>query len=123
MTTARPGKGRAGEAGERLRKAISDAYELQPGEEELLSQASSIVDTLARIRGELEGLEPSELTVTGGNGQLIEHPLLSSQRRHSETLCRLLDTMQLPNADDQAETMRTRKARAAAEARWKKSAS
>ena len=106
--------------GERLRRAILDAYELNPAEEALLAQAAEIADVLGKLNRELAGKQA--LTQKGAKGNFVMTPLLLAQRRHSEVLARLLDAMALPTGDeDEGESPTTLRARRAAQARWARS--
>lgn len=109
-------------AGERLRAAILDVYELDAGEVVLLDQVASLCDALARVNDQVAGLE--ELTTVGSAGQTIEHPLLRAQRSYSVTLARLVEAMRLPapgaSPDEPGESAVTLAARRAANARWEK---
>lgn len=105
-----------GSPGDRLRAAILDVFELSPAELAVLDQAVVIADELARINAEMASAEP---LAVGSAGQPVAHPLLDAQRRHSDTLARLLDALHLPVGDeDEGEAAVVRKARAAANVRW-----
>lgn len=102
--------------GAALKRSILATYELDPAELLLLDQAGELLDQLARINAELAG---QPLTTAGSRDQVREHPLLESQRRHSEALARVLDALHLPmDGETEGETLTTKRARKAAQARW-----
>lgn len=86
------------EAGARLYDAVVDAYDLSPGEEELLFQACRAADLLERINAELGSV--SSLVVRGSTGQIAAHPLLAAAAVQQRVLAALLAQLGLPDADD-----------------------
>ena len=102
--------------GDRLKTEILERYELNAAELAILDQAAALTDQLARINIELAG---QDLLGTGSRGQVVANALLETQRRHSETLWRLLDALRLPSVDeDEGESQTIRNARRAAQVRW-----
>ena len=92
------------------------AYELSPGELELLWQASRTVDVLDRLDVELLN-EP--LTVTGSTGQPRPNPLLAACAEQRRTLAGLMWDLALPMPDELVGRRRSPAATAAAQARWR----
>jgi hypothetical protein len=83
-----------------------------------LDQASAVVDVLDRLNREVAA---ASLTESGSKGQPVASPLLAAQRQHAETLARLLAALALPEpGETQGESLATRRARQAAQARWAK---
>jgi hypothetical protein len=104
------------EAGRRFWRSIVDAYELSPGELELLRQACRTVDLLARLD---VALLDDELTVRGSTGQPRSHPLLASSAEQRRTLEGLLNALSLPMPNEIEGRRRSPAAYAAAQARWR----
>ena len=109
-------------AGERLRAAILETYDLDAGELVLLDQVVEVCDALERVNRQVAELEG--LTATGSAGQEVEHPLLKAQRDYSALLARMVEALRLPapgaGEEEEGESQVTRLARKAARARWEK---
>jgi hypothetical protein len=104
-------------AGERLRTAILDQYELNPAELLLLDEAVALADALAQLNREVAAEQT--LTGTGSRGQAVASPLLAAQRQHAETLGRLLEALQLPTpGQEEGHPSASQRARRAAMVRW-----
>lgn len=105
-------------AGQSFRARILADYELSTPETALLDQAVELIDQLDRING---ALADQPVTTAGSKGQVTVHPLFDAARRHSDTLARVVDALHVPMADEDAgETVTTKRARAAAQARWRR---
>ena len=105
-------------AGERLRRDVLAAYELNAAELLLLDRAAAIADTLARIDA---AVAAANLTTTGSTGQRVAEPLLREQREHAARLASLLEAIRLPGRDEAAGRSATSlAAQRAAHARWAK---
>ena len=105
--------------GDALKTAILDRYSLDPAERLLLEQAAALANVLDRLNREVAAQET--FVAEGSRGQPTVSALLDAQRRHAETLARLLAALALPEpGEEQGETLATRRARAAAQARWAK---
>jgi hypothetical protein len=90
---------------------------LNAGELEILRQACRTSDEITSLEAELRG---SSLVVAGYAGQPRPNPLLKIIQDHRLLLRRLVDSLALPD-DDQEHGMRPgqRHARTAANARWR----
>jgi hypothetical protein len=98
---------------------INSTYDLRADELRILEDACREIDLVERLEKELAG---ASLIVTGSMKQPVANPLVQEIRQHRTTLKQLLGAIDLP--DDPAEPAPTRsvRARAAAEARWKRGA-
>jgi hypothetical protein len=81
------------QAGRRFWRGVVVAYDLAPGELELLRQACRTVDLLERIDDQLSR---EDLTVAGSRGQQRGHPLLLVSVEQRRTLDGLLNALALP---------------------------
>jgi hypothetical protein len=111
----RPPEG-LGRAGRRLWRSVLGAYDLSPGELELLRQACRTVDLLERIDDQLSR---EDLTVAGSRGQQRNHPLLLASTEQRRTLDGLLNALSLPFPYEVEGRRRSPSAVAAAQARWR----
>lgn len=102
---------------------ITADYELRVDEVELLVEACREVDVIERLEAELRD---APLSVKGGRGQVISHPLLGEVRQHRAVLKSLLGGLKLTDQADgerraRTGTSRSTTARAAAMQRWRTS--
>ena len=106
-----------GEPGVRLWTSIASEFVLNAGELEILRQVVATADEIALLEAELRG---SSLVVAGYSGQPRPNPLLKIIQDHRLLLRRLIDSLALPDPDEES-GMRPgqRHARAAARGRWK----
>jgi hypothetical protein len=104
-------------AGRQLWDSVTATFVLGAGELEVLRQACRTSDEIALLETELRG---SSLVVAGYAGQPRPNPLLKIIQDHRLLLRRLVDSLALPD-DDQEHGMRPgqRHARTAANARWR----
>jgi hypothetical protein len=104
-------------AGRQLWDSVTATFVLGAGELEVLRQACRTSDEIALLEAELRG---SSLVVAGYAGQPRPNPLLKIIQDHRLLLRRLVDSLALPD-DDQEHGMRPgqRHARTAANARWR----
>jgi hypothetical protein len=104
-------------AGKQLWDSITATFVLNAGETEILRQAASTADEIALLEAELRS---SSLVVAGYSGQPRPHPLLKIIQDHRLLLRRLVDSLALPDADEE-HGMRpgSRHAQKAVNARWK----
>jgi len=103
-------------AGERLKAAIVDGYELTPAELVLLDQAVAVADVLERLNAQVA---VEELTALGSTRQTVAAPLLAAQREHSKTLAGLLGAIAMPAAgEDEGVSSTVKAAQRAARVRW-----
>jgi hypothetical protein len=105
-----------GEAGRRFWRSVVAAYELSPGEVELLRQVVRLVDVIDRLD---VVLIDDELTVRGSTGQPRAHPLLAASAEQRRTLDALIQALGLPMPDEVEGRRRSPVAVAAAQARWR----
>jgi hypothetical protein len=74
---------------------------------------------LSRLERIIRTLADDDLVVDGSLGQPKAHPMLEEARRHRALLERLLDSLGVPGEGEESSTPGpTRRARAAANARW-----
>ena len=106
-----------GDPGVRLWTSIAGEFVLNAGELEILRQAVATVNEIALLEAELRA---SSLVVAGYAGQPRPNPLLKIIQDHRLLLRRLVDSLALPD-DDQESGMRPgqRHAQRAAQGRWR----
>jgi hypothetical protein len=106
-------------AGKQLWDSITTTFVLNAGETEILRQAAATADEIALLEAELRS---SSLMVAGYSGQPRPNPLLKIIQDHRLLLRRLVDSLALPDPDEES-GMRPgqRHARTAARGRWKES--
>jgi hypothetical protein len=106
-----------GEPGVRLWTSVAASFVLNAGELEILRQACRTSDEITSLEAELRG---SSLVVAGYAGQPRPNPLLKIIQDHRLLLRRLVDSLNLPD-EDQESGLRPgqRHARTAANARWR----
>jgi hypothetical protein len=104
-------------AGRRLWDSVATSFVLNAGEIEILRQAASTADEIALLESELRG---SSLVVAGYAGQPRPNPLLKIIQDHRLLLRRLVDSLALPD-EDQEVGLRPgqRHAQRAAQGRWR----
>jgi hypothetical protein len=104
-------------AGKQLWGSVTATFVLNAGEAEILRQAAATADELALLEAELRA---SSLVVAGYSGQPRPNPLLKIIQDHRLLLRRLVDSLALPD-EDQESGLRPgqRHARTAAQGRWK----
>ena len=89
---------------------------LNAGETEVLRQAAATADEISLLEVELRS---SSLMVSGYNGQPRPNPLLKILQDHRLLLRRLVDSLNLPDEDEESGLQPSqRHARKAANARW-----
>jgi len=103
-----------GPAGTLLWASVTDEFEIDPGEAELLREACRVVDELARIDVELSS---APLVVKGSTGQLVAHPLLDAARAHRKVLESLVRSLALPLPDENVGRIRSPQQTAAVRSR------
>jgi hypothetical protein len=104
-------------AGTRLWDTVTAAFVLGAGEVEILRQAAATADEIALLEAELRA---SSLVVAGYAGQPRPNPLLKIIQDHRLLLRRLVDSLALPDADEESGLRPgQRHARTAAQGRWK----
>jgi hypothetical protein len=104
-------------AGKQLWDSVTASFVLGAGEVEILRQACRTSDEIALLEAELRS---SSLVVAGYAGQPRPNPLLKIIQDHRLLLRRLVDSLALPDSDEE-HGMRPgqRHARTAAQGRWK----
>jgi hypothetical protein len=105
------------EPGVRLWTSVAASFVLNAGEIEILRQACRTSDEIVLLEAALRG---SSFVVADYSGQPRPNPLLKIIQDHRLLLRRLVDSLALPD-DDQEHGMRPgqRHARTAAQGRWK----
>jgi hypothetical protein len=104
-------------AGRQLWDSVAASFVLNAGELEILRQAASTADEIALLESELRG---SSLVVAGYAGQPRPNPLLKIIQDHRLLLRRLVDSLALPDEDEESGLRPgQRHARTAAQGRWK----
>lgn len=110
--------------GRKLWKDVISAYGLRPDELQILEDACRERDLIDRMQDELD--QPgTSLIVTGSMKQEVANPLVSELRQHRSTYRALVAALKLPDgppAQTKPSQARSSKARAAANARWRRGA-
>jgi hypothetical protein len=104
-------------AGRQLWDSVAAMFVLNAGEIEILRQAAATADEIAWLEAELRS---SSLVVAGYAGQPRPNPLLKIIQDHRLLLRRLVDSLNLPD-EDQESGLRPgqRHAQTAARGRWR----
>jgi hypothetical protein len=104
-------------AGRQLWDSVAASFVLNAAEVEILRQAAATADEIALLEAELRS---SSLVVAGYSGQPRPNPLLKIIQDHRLLLRRLVDSLALPDEDEE-HGMRPgqRHARVVANARWR----
>ena len=104
-------------AGRQLWDSVTATFVLNAGEVEILRQAAATADEIALLEAELRR---SSLVVAGYMGQPRPNPLLKIIQDHRLLLRRLVDSLCLPDPDEESgQRPGQRHARTAAQGRWK----
>lgn len=126
MSAARPRMPAGlGTAGRKLWRSVTGTYDLEPHEAEILALACHQADVAEQLAAQAEA---DGLIVAGASGQRRHHPALTEARLSSVAAARIIASLKLPAAPageaEEAEPVResptTRKARHAAEVRWRR---
>ena len=105
-----------GMVGRRLWDSVSATFVLNAGEVEILRQAVATADEIALLQAELHR---SSLVVAGYSGQPRPNPLIKIIQDHRLLLRRLVDSLALPDADEESGLRPGQKhAQRAARGRW-----
>ena len=103
-------------AGRRLWDSVAASFVLNAGELEILRQAVATADEIASLEAELR----ASSLVAGYSGQPRPNPLLKIIQDHRLLLRRLVDSLALPDEDEESGLRPgQRHARTAAQGRWK----
>ena len=111
-----PGLGKSGRA---LYRGLVAAYDLNPAEVVLATEAARVADRLTALAAELE---TADLVVTGSTGQPRANPLIGASALLGHELCELVRAMGLPVEGEDVGRVRSPSARDAANARWSRGA-
>src|SRR5215216_6122605 len=104
-------------AGRRLWDSVTATFVLNAGETAILGQAAATADEIVLLEAELRA---SSLVVAGYAGQPRPNPLLKIIQDHRLLLRRLVDSLNLPDEDEESGLRPgQRHARTAAVGRWK----
>jgi hypothetical protein len=106
-------------AGKKLWRDVLGAYQLTPGEREVLVALCFATDQLARLNAELVD---APLTVKGSRGQQMINPLFAEVRAHDKTVETLQRALCLPQLGEKTGTWRNPHTKAAVHARWSRAA-
>ena len=108
---------RAETAGDRLRTAISEEFDLSEPEALLLAKACATADLLERVEAEVAA---APLVGTGSRGQPAASPLIASMVQLQAHLVALLGALGVPlgEEEDPQDALVSRMARKAAMTRW-----
>lgn len=108
-----------GSGGSAMWTAVAGKYGLRPDELRILEDACREIDLIDRLEAEQRD---APLMVKGSQGQKVASPLASELRQHRSVLRALLNNLKLPDESGRAAADVSRKARAAASARWSRTA-
>lgn len=108
-------------AGRRFWKTVHERYSgLEPAESALLVECCKTLDVIADLEA---AVRQHGAMVTGSQGQAVLNPAVGEQRLQRQMLGRLLDQLGLPTdegSEAQPDSPARRKARKAAEVRWRR---
>jgi hypothetical protein len=111
-----------GSKGRALWKKLTDLVDFEPHELSLLEDVCRQEDLIERLDKELRS---SDLMIVGSQGQAVINPIVQEIRQHRTVKAGLMAKIAIPDSDEAAAVKssdRSSKARAAAEARWKRGA-
>jgi hypothetical protein len=109
-----------GAAGSRLWTSVTASFVLNAGELEILRQAVATTDEIGLLEAELRA---TSLVVAGYSGQPRPNPLLKIIQDHRTLLRRLIDSLCLPDEDQEVGLRAgSRHASRAARGRWRQKA-
>jgi hypothetical protein len=94
---------------------VLGAYQLTPGEREVLVALCHAVDQLGRLNAEMA---TAPLMVKGSRGQQIANPLLAQIRAYDKTVESLQRALCLPPPGEKVGTFRNPNTKSAVDARW-----
>lgn len=114
-----PPAGLKAKQAETLWREVTGTYELRADELRILEDACREVDLVERLEVELS---KAELVVKGSMGQPVANPLVQEIRQHRQVVKGLLAALKLPDEDGSVSGSRSSQARAAAQARWRRTA-
>lgn len=116
-TTKKPAGLKA--AGKKLWDSIvgGGLYVLRPDELRVLEDACRTADMVSALEAEMAG---ADLVVTGSQGQPVANPILAELRQYRGLLRQQLKGLNLPDEDGREAGSRSAAARAAANARWRR---
>ena len=114
-----PAPARLGAKAKALWSNVTGTYELRADELRVLEDACREVDLVELLEKELAG---ASLVVKGSQGQPVANPLVQEIRQHRQVVKSLLGSLKLPDEDGRAQASRSSQARAAAQARWRRTA-
>src|SRR5215216_54952 len=104
-------------AGRRLWDSVTATFVLNAGETAILGQAAATADEIGSLEA---ALRSSSLVVAGYAGQPRPNPLLKIIQDHRLLLRRLVDSLNLPDEDEEVGLRPGQKhGRRAVQARWK----
>jgi hypothetical protein len=106
-----------GAAGAALWAHTTTEYLLEPSEVPMLEAACRQADDVAALEA---AIERDGLIVAGSAGQPRLNAAVTEVRQGRIALQKLIGAIAFPNPDPDAATLRTRQARAAAHARWRR---
>lgn len=108
-------------AGRRFWATVHERYDgLEPAEVALLTECCATVDTIAGLEA---AVRKHGAMVSGSQGQQVLNPAITEARLQRAQLARLLDQLGLPTEEDSEsvpDSPARRKARKAAEVRWRR---
>jgi hypothetical protein len=103
-------------AGDRLKAACAERYEMNPGELVMLEQAAELADLGERLAAEIRA---QSVESRGAAGQPVANPLHRDLYICSRQFAALVDALQLPDRPA-GKLSNTARAQRAARARWAK---
>ncbi len=106
-----------GPAGLKVWRSVVADYDLRPDELRILEDACREATLIDRLHHELQG---APLVVKGSMGQPTASPLVQEIRQHRQTFAALMARLKLEDIDGAAAGDRSARARAAAQARWRR---
>lgn len=102
--------------GQAFRASVLADYELDAADLPLLEAAARLLDEIAELEA---ALDRDGAIVKGSRGTPIAHPALKELRDHRALFARTVKQLALPDEDAEPESWTTKRARDAANARWR----
>ena len=98
-----------------ITSGLNDGWELDDREREVLVLAARQADDLARLEKEIG---TTGVTATGSQGQVVVSPMVPEARQARMAISKLLNTLELPDGEEQPRSQASLRAERAARSRW-----
>ncbi|MFF1574132.1 P27 family phage terminase small subunit [Leifsonia sp. NPDC058292] len=105
--------------GRALWRTLFSGFEFDLEERDMVHELCRTLDTIDALSGRIDA---DGTMITGSTGQLVLHPAVAERRQQQTSFARMLQMLNLPEAEGGVamERATSSRARAAADARWSK---